>query len=46
MRFLSLAVCSLSIMFILGSFISGSWVQIVFGAIAGVLALAAAGTSK
>jgi len=46
MRFLSLAVCSIGIMFILGAFISGSWVQIVFGALAAVLALAAAGTSK
>lgn len=46
MKLLSLAICSLSIMFILGSFITGSWVQIVFGAIAGVLALGAAGTSK
>jgi hypothetical protein len=33
-------------MFLLGSFIDGSWVGIVFGAIAAVLALAAAGTSK
>ncbi len=46
MRLLSLAVCSLGIMFLLASFISGSWVSIVFGAITAVCALLAAATSK
>ncbi len=39
-KLLSLAVCSLGIWVLLGSFIDGSWVGIVFGAIAAVLALA------
>ncbi len=46
MKYLSLAVCSLGIMYLLGAFISGSWVQIVFGAITAALALAGAATSK
>lgn len=46
MKFLCLAVCSLGIMFLLGSFLDGSWIGIVFGAIAAVLALAGAATSK
>lgn len=46
MKYLSLAVCSLGIMYLLGAFISGSWVQIVFGAIAAVFALAGAAKSK
>ena len=46
MKLLSLAICSLGIMYLLGAFVSGSWVQIVFGAITAVLALLAAGTSK
>jgi hypothetical protein len=46
MKLLSLAVCSLGVMYLLGAFISGSWVQIVFGAVAAVLALCAAATSK
>ena len=38
-KLLSLAVCSLGIWVLLGSFIDGSWVGIVFGAIAAILAL-------
>jgi len=39
MKYLSLAVCSLGIWVLLGSFVSGQWVGIVFGALAAVLAL-------
>ena len=46
MKLLSLAICSLGIMFLLGAFISGSWVQIVFGAITAVLALGAVDSSQ
>jgi len=42
MKLLSLSVCSLGIMFLLGSFIDGAWVGIVFGIIAAILALAGA----
>ena len=42
MKLLSLAVCSLGVWVVLGSFIDGAWVGIVFGAIAAVLALAGA----
>jgi membrane-bound ClpP family serine protease len=45
MKFVSLAICSLGIWVLLGSFIDGSWVGIVFGAIAAVLALVGAGKS-
>ena len=41
MKFLSLAICSLGIWVFLSAFIDHSWVGIVFGAIAAVLALAA-----
>jgi len=41
-KLLCLAVCSLGIWVLLGSFIDGAWVGIVFGAIAVLLALAGA----
>jgi hypothetical protein len=39
MRLISLAICSLGIWVLLSAFVDGSWVGIVFGAIAAVLAL-------
>lgn len=42
MMWLSLAICSLSIWVILNSFVGAIWEDIVFGAIAAVLALIAA----
>ncbi|MFA5309259.1 MAG: hypothetical protein WC370_07235 [Dehalococcoidales bacterium] len=42
MRLLSLAICSLGIWVFLSAFVHGSWVGIVFGGIAAVLALAGA----
>ncbi len=39
MKFTSLAICSLGIWVFLGSFVDGSWVGIVFGIIAAILAL-------
>ncbi len=45
MKLLGLAICSLGIWVLLSSFVSGSWVGIVFGAIAAVLALISAFTS-
>ncbi len=41
-KFLSLAVCSLGIWVLLGSFVDASWVGIIFGAIAAILALVGA----
>ena len=38
MKLVSLAICSLGIWVLLSAFISASWVGIVFGAIAAVLA--------
>lgn len=46
MKLLSLAICSLGIWVLLGSFVSASWVGIVFGAITAVLALFASMQSK
>jgi hypothetical protein len=42
MRLISLAICSLGIWVLLSAFIDDSWVGIVFGAIAAVLALTGA----
>jgi hypothetical protein len=42
MKMLSLAICSLGIWVLLGSFIGASWVGTVFGAITAILALLAA----
>lgn len=39
MKFVSLAICSLGIWVLLSAFVDASWVGIVFGAIAAVLAL-------
>ena len=39
MKFVSLAICSLGIWVLLGSFVDGEWVGIVFGALAALLAL-------
>ena len=39
MKFASLAICSLGVWVLLGSFVDGTWVGIVFGAIAAILAL-------
>jgi hypothetical protein len=39
MKWLNLAVCSLGIWVILNSFVSGNWVDIVFGAITALAAL-------
>jgi hypothetical protein len=39
MKWLSLAICSLGIWVILNSFVSGNWVDIVFGAITAIAAL-------
>jgi len=38
-KLLSLAICSLGIWVLLSAFVDGTWVSIVFGAIAAVLAL-------
>ena len=46
MKLLSLAIASLGVMYLLSAFISGSWVQIVFGALTAVLAVGAMATSK
>jgi hypothetical protein len=40
MKLLSLAICSLGIWVFLSAFVHASWVGIVFGGIAAVLALA------
>jgi hypothetical protein len=40
MKLTSLAICSLGIWVFLSAFVHGSWVGIVFGIIAAVLALA------
>ncbi len=42
MKLLSWAICSLGVWVVLSSFIDGAWVGIVFGAIAAILAAAAA----
>jgi hypothetical protein len=42
LKLLCLAVCSLGIWVLLSAFVDGSWVGIVFGALAAVLALAGA----
>jgi len=42
MKFLSLAIASLSIWVILNAFVTATWDDIVFGVIAVILALAAA----
>ncbi len=42
MKLLSLAICSLGIWVLLNSFVAAIWDDIVFGAIAAVLALIAA----
>ncbi|HJX13845.1 MAG TPA: hypothetical protein VJ377_10035 [Dehalococcoidales bacterium] len=39
MKLVGLAICSLGIWVVLNAFIAGIWVDIVFGAIAAVLAL-------
>ena len=41
MKFLSLAICSLGIWVVLNSFVSATWDDIIFGALAAVLALTA-----
>ena len=46
MKLLSLAICSLGIWVLLSAFVDGSWVGIVFGAIAAVLALISTFTSN
>ena len=46
MKLLSLAICSLGVWVVLSSFIGASWVSIVFGAIAAILAAIAAFTGK
>lgn len=46
MKLLSLAICSLGIWVLLGSFVDASWVGIVFGAITAVLALGAVAQVK
>lgn len=42
MKLTSLAICSLGIWVLLSAFVDGSWVGIVFGAIAAILALVGA----
>jgi len=46
MKWLSLAICSLGVWVLLNSFVAHDWVDIVFGAIAAVLAAGAAFTIK
>lgn len=46
MRLLGFAVCSLGLWVLISAFVSAQWVGIVFGALAAVFGLAAAGTSK
>ena len=46
MKWLSLAICSLGVWVFLNSFVEASWDDIVFGAIAAVLAVIAAYTIK
>ena len=42
MRYTNLAICSLGIWVFLGAFVHGSWVGIIFGIIAALLALVGA----
>ncbi|MFC1987233.1 hypothetical protein ACFLVH_01640 [Chloroflexota bacterium] len=46
MKLLSWAIASLGVWVLLGSLITASWVGIVFGAIAAILAIIAAVTGK
>jgi hypothetical protein len=46
MKYTSLAICSLGIWVFLSAFVHGSWVGIVFGIIAALLALAGAFTKS
>ena len=46
MKLLNLAICSLGVWVVLNVLIGGAWVDIVFGAIAAVLAAISAFTNK
>ncbi len=46
MKWLSLAICSLGVWVLLTAFVEATWVGIVFGAIAALLAIIAAYTIK